>query len=468
MTRRVDVARFIDEQKIGLFQFLVLLLCFIIMMIDGFDAQSVGFVAPIISVAWGVSKPSLGPVFAAGLLGMALGALLFGALADRFGRKAIIVLCFVAFGLLTVAKAFVASIVSLAVLQFIAGLGVGGAMPNAIALISEYSPARRRALMVTVASAGYSVGASGAGFLTAQLAGTHGWGSIFLIGGAAALMFAPVLGLLLPDSIRFMVLSGAPEAKLVRLLKKIDPQLPPAPDFALVSSEERLAGLPVSHLFRDGRAPVTAFLWLAVFTDLLVIYYMTSWLPVTIHGVGGITVEDAAVAAALFSAAGLFGTPVIGQLMDWFGSVRMLALSFFFASICIALIGGFAGSHVALKAIVFMAGFFSVGAHLGLSALAGELYPTFMRATGVGWALGIGRIGSLLSPMLGGMLLAWQWQISSIFMALAVPASLAGACVLSVGWFWRSCEQKMESGFRGGLEQCAVCGVGDRRDGVLG
>ena len=169
MERSVDVARFIDDRGVGRFQILVLILCFVIMIIDGFDAQAVGFVAPIISVAWGVSKASFSPVFAAGLLGMAIGALLFGALADRFGRKSIIVFCFLTFGVLTLGKAFAASILDLTVLQFVAGLGVGGAMPNAIALISEYSPAKRRSLMVTVASAGYSVGASGAGFLTARL-----------------------------------------------------------------------------------------------------------------------------------------------------------------------------------------------------------------------------------------------------------------------------------------------------------
>jgi AAHS family 4-hydroxybenzoate transporter-like MFS transporter len=435
MTRSVDVARFIDERKVGGFQLLVLVLCFMVMIIDGFDAQAIGFVAPIISVAWGVSKASFSPVFAAGLLGMALGALFFGALADRFGRKAIIVVCFAAFGVLTIAKAYAGSITSLTLLQFVAGLGVGGAMPNAIALISEYSPARRRALMVTVASAGYSVGASGAGFLTARLAAAHGWSTTFIIGGVAALMLTPALMLLLPDSIRFMVLSGERPAKLMRILKRIDPQLPPQPDFKLTSSEEKLVGLPVSHLFREGRGAMTAFLWLAVFMDLLVIYYMTSWLPVTIHGVGGISVQDAAIAAALFSAAGLFGTPVVGQLMDWFGPARMLGLAFFLASVCIALTGSFTASHLTLKIIVFMAGFFSVGAHLGLSALAGELYPTFMRATGVGWSLGMGRIGSLLSPVLGGMLLSWQWQVSSIFLAVAVPAFLAAICVLLVGWF---------------------------------
>lgn len=435
MQRSVDIARFIDERKVGRFQFLVLVLCFLIMTIDGFDAQAVGFVAPIISVAWGVSKASFSPVFAAGLLGMALGALLFGALADRFGRKSIIVLCFVAFGVLTVAKAYTASIVSLTVLQFLAGLGVGGAMPNAIALISEFSPARRRALMITVASAGYSVGASGAGFLTARLAASHGWEATFMVGGLMALVLTPVLIILLPDSIRFMVLSDAPTSSLMRIMRKVDPQLPVDSDVKLVSSEAKLAGLPVGHLFREGRTLMTVLLWLAMFMDLLVIYYMTSWLPVTIHGVGGISVEDAAVAAALFSAAGLFGTPVVGQIMDRFGPVRMLALSFFLASVCIALTGSLAASHFTLKIIVFMAGFFSVGAHLGLSALAGELYPTFMRATGVGWALGIGRIGSLLSPVLGGLLLSWQWPISSIFLAVAVPAFLAATFVLLIGWF---------------------------------
>jgi MFS transporter, AAHS family, 4-hydroxybenzoate transporter len=435
MERSVDVAKFIDDRGVGRFQILVLVLCFIIMIIDGFDAQAVGFVAPIISVAWGVSKASFGPVFAAGLLGMAIGALLFGALADRFGRKTIIVFCFLTFGVLTLGKAFVSSILALAVLQFVAGLGVGGAMPNAIALISEYSPAKRRSLMVTVASAGYSVGASGAGFLTARLGTNYGWQATFVVGGVAALAMAPALIVLLPDSIRFMVLSGARRSTLLRILNKIDRELSVSADVALTSSEQKLAGLPVGHLFREGRTGMTIFLWLAVFMDLLVIYYMTSWLPVTIHGVGGISVEDAAIAAALFSAAGLFGTPVVGLLMDWFGPARMLALSFLLASACIAAIGSFASSHFELKIIVFLAGFFSVGAHLGLSALAGELYPTFMRATGVGWALGIGRFGSLISPVLGGMLLAWQWQITPIFLAVAAPAFLAALSVLVVGFF---------------------------------
>jgi AAHS family 4-hydroxybenzoate transporter-like MFS transporter len=412
MRESLDVARFIDERGVGPYQILVLVLCFVIMIIDGFDAQAIGFVAPIISGAWGVPKASFAPVFASGLLAMALGALFFGALADRLGRKTIVVVCFVAFGAFTIAKAYATSLAMLTVLQFLAGLGVGGAMPNAIALISEYSPAKRRSLMVTVASAGYSVGASGAGFLTARLAAVHGWQATFLIGGSAALLAAPLLLVLLPDSIRFMVLSGVQHSKLTRILQKIDPGLPLTAEYELTSSEHKLAGLPVSHLFRGGRSGMTLFLWLAVFMDLLVIYYMTSWLPVTIHGVGGISVEDAAIAAALFSAAGLFGTPVVGQLMDWFGPVRMLAISFLMASICIALTGTLASSHLALKIIVFLAGFFSVGAHLGLSALAGELYPTFMRATGVGWALGIGRIGSLISPVLGGALLVWHWQVS--------------------------------------------------------
>jgi AAHS family 4-hydroxybenzoate transporter-like MFS transporter len=243
----------------------------------------------------------------------------------------------------------------------------------------------------------------------------------------------PALIALLPESIRFMALSGAQHSKLISILRKIDPRLPAQLDLTLTSSEHQFADFPVAHLFREGRSGMTVLLWLAVLMDLLVIYYMTSWLPVTIHGVGGISVEDAAIAAALFSAAGVAGAPVVGQLMDRFGPVRMLALWFVLASACIAFIGSTAVSHAALRITVFLAGFFSVGAHVGLSALAGELYPTFMRATGVGWALGVGRFGSLISPVLGGLLLAWQWQVTSIFLAVALPALLAALCVLLVG-----------------------------------
>jgi AAHS family 4-hydroxybenzoate transporter-like MFS transporter len=433
LKQTIDVAKFIDERGVGRFQILVLTLCFIVMVIDGFDAQAIGFVAPLISLQWAVPKASFSPVFASGLFGMAVGALLFGALADRLGRKIIIVSCCVAFGALTIGKAFVSSIPAITVLQLLAGLGIGGVMPNAIALVSEYSPVKRRSLMITVAAAGYSVGASGAGFLTARLAGIHGWQATFLIGGIAALAIAPALVVLLPDSIRFMVLSGSHHSRPMSILRRMDPHLAADSSLELASSERRPAGFPVAHLFREGRGGMTIFLWLAVFFDLVVIYYMTSWLPVTIHGVGGISVEDAAIAAALFSAAGLFGTPVVGQLMDRFGPVRMVVLSFVFASACIALTGTLAASHTALKISVFFAGFFSVGAHAGLSALAGGLYPTFMRATGVGWALGVGRFGSLISPLLGGLLLAWQWQVTSIFWAVALPALLAALCVLLTG-----------------------------------
>jgi MFS family permease len=312
---------------VGGFQILVLALCLIVMIIDGFDAQAVGFVAPLISMEWAVPKASFSAVFAAGLLGMALGALLFGALADRFGRKIILVLCSLAFGTLTIGKAFASSTLALTVLQLLAGLGIGGAMPNAIALVSEYAPVKRRSLMIAVATAGYSVGASGAGFLTARLAAVYGWQATFLVGGIAALAMVPALIALLPESIRFMALSGAQPSKLISILRKIDPRLPAQLDFTLTSSEHQFAEFPVAHLFREGRSGMTVLLWLAVLMDLLVIYYMTSWLPVTIHGVGGISVEDAAIAAALFSAAGVVGAPVVGQMMDRFGPVRMWPIS---------------------------------------------------------------------------------------------------------------------------------------------
>jgi AAHS family 4-hydroxybenzoate transporter-like MFS transporter len=441
----LDLGKVVDDCRIGRFQLLILALCFSTMIIDGYDAQSAAFVAPLLSAAWGVSNVSLSPAFAMGLLGMAIGAMLFGAISDRFGRKVIIVSCLVAFGVLNIAKAYASSVPALTVLQFVAGLGVGGAMPNVIALMAEYSPARRRALFVTLAAAGYALGAAGAGLVTASLSSRYGWQATFIVGGLAPLLLVPFLVWLLPDSIRFMVLSGRSTAKINRLLRLIDPTLQVHSKVTLTLREEKLVGSRLSHLFREGRAGMTLFLWMAIFMDLLVIYFMSTWLVVTVHSVGGIPIQDAAVAASIFSGAGLFGTPVIGQLMDRIGHARMLGLSFFIASCCIALSGNFVSSLFIFRLLLFIAGFFLIGAHLGINAFSSAIYPAFMRATGVGWALGIGRMGSAMSPILGGVLLSWNWQLPSVFIAVATPALLASICVLLAGQFASRSEIQLTS-----------------------
>src|SRR6202035_6044736 len=211
-----DVAAFIDAQPVGAFQVKLLLVCATVLFLDGFDTTAIGYVAPALAKEWNIGKAALGPVFSAGLFGLMIGALLFGPLADRIGRKKIIIFSTLAFGIGTLATAFVRDVNTLLVIRFLTGLGLGGAMPNAIALTSEFSPHRRRATMVMVMFCGFSVGAALGGFLAAGLIPHFGWRSVFVVGGVAPLLLAPVLALKLPESVRFLALTGRANARVAQ------------------------------------------------------------------------------------------------------------------------------------------------------------------------------------------------------------------------------------------------------------
>src|SRR5450631_3186793 len=249
----VDVAQFIDAQPVGGFQIRLLLTCAAVLFLDGFDTQAIGFVAPALAREWDVSKGALGPVFSAGLFGLMIGALLFGPLADRIGRKKIIVFSTLAFGLGTLATAFVQDVGTLLAIRFLTGLGLGGAMPNAVAMTSEFSPHRRRATMVMIMFCGFSVGAALGGLLAAALIPQFGWRSVFVVGGAAPLLLVPILALRLPESVRFLALTGRANARVAELLGLIAPKAVLAPSTQFVIHEPGLAGIPVLHLFRDHR-----------------------------------------------------------------------------------------------------------------------------------------------------------------------------------------------------------------------
>lgn len=432
MASVVDITELINRQKIGRFHLRLMILGCLVLVIDGYDAQSIGFAAPALAAAWHVARSSFGPVFAAGLLGMALGALLFGVLADRFGRRTIIIFCVFFFGVLTLAKAWAPSLGVLLVLQFVAGLGVGGAMPNAIALVTEYSPVRSRATMVMIGLCGFALGAGGGGLLASRLLPAYGWKSMFILGGVAPLVIGPILIAALPESLSLMIIRKRSSAQVVRLLSKIAPHYSPPGDASFLVREKKGSGVPVTHLFRDGRAGMTILLWFAVVMDLLVIYFMLSWLPMLLHN-KGLPVANAVAAAAMFSTSGLVGTALMGRVMDWLGVHRTLAALFALAALSIVMIGTGGSSYWRTEIAIMCAGFCAVGGHNGISAYAGQLYPTFIRSTGVGWALGMGRIGSLTSPMIGGLLLAWHWNTSVIFYMVAVPAAIAAVLILVIG-----------------------------------
>jgi MFS transporter, AAHS family, 4-hydroxybenzoate transporter len=426
----VDVAAFIEQQPVGKFQIGLLLTCAAVLFLDGFDTQAIGYVAPALAKEWGLTKGALGPVFSAGLFGLMIGALIFGPLADRIGRKKIIILSTLAFGVGTLATAFITDVNTLLVIRFLTGLGLGGAMPNAVATTSEFSPHRRRATMVMIMFCGFSVGAALGGLLAAALIPQFGWRSVFVVGGLAPLLLVPILMLRLPESVRFLALTGRAHGRVAQLLGHINPNAVFAPGTQFIVHEPGLAGIPVLHLFRDGRTLVTLLLWVVFFMSLLDLYFLSNWLPTVLNDLGA-SVSEAAAIGSMLQVGGVVGTFALGSIIDRF-SFRALALVYFAAVFAVGAIGQLGHSVVFVTMAIFAAGFCIVGGQIAANALAATYYPTSVRATGVGWALGIGRVGSIVGPLVGGALLTAKWSTGSVFMAAATAALCAALAAFSL------------------------------------
>jgi AAHS family 4-hydroxybenzoate transporter-like MFS transporter len=426
----VDVVEFIDAQPVGGFQLKLLAICAAVLFLDGFDTQAIGYVAPALAKEWHLTKADLGPVFSAGLFGLMIGALLMGPLADRIGRRKIIIFSTLAFGLGTFATAFINDVNSLLAIRFLTGLGLGGAMPNAIAMTSEFNPRRRRATMVMIMFCGFSVGAALGGFLAAWLIPSFGWRSVFIVGGAVPLLLVPILAMRLPESVRFLVLTGREPQRVTELLGLIGPGAGVTAATRFVVHEPALPGVPVSHLFRSGRTLATLLLWVVFFMSLLDIYFLANWLPTVLNDLGA-SVSEAAVIGSMLQVGGIVGTFALGSIIDRF-SFRALALVYFIAVFAVGAIGQLGHSAILVTLAIFVAGFCVVGGQIAANALTAGYYPTAVRATGVGWALGIGRVGSIVGPLVGGVLLSQKWSAAEVFVTAAGAALCAALAALAL------------------------------------
>jgi AAHS family 4-hydroxybenzoate transporter-like MFS transporter len=434
MTRVINVAEVIDAHGIGGFQVRAFLLCAAVLFVDGFDVQGITYVAPAISQTWQLPRGALGPTFSAGLFGVMLGALLFAPLADRVGRRRVIIASCVAFGIGTLATVWVDSLRSLLVLRFFTGLGLGSALPNAIGLASEYAPQRRRGLVVTFVASGISLGSIASGMAAAQVISTLGWRAVFAIGGALPLLLALALARWLPESIRFAALTprGQPEAK--RLLRQIRPELTGGGDVRVEAGSGEGGSARLADLFSGGRRRATPLFWIAFFMSLLNVYLVINWLPTSLNA-SGFTQEQAAVMASLYHLGGVGGTYALGLLMDRVGPHRLLMGAFLLASVGFYVFATATGMSQRGTTVVLMAtGFGVVGGQVALTALCAMIYPVAMRATGLGWALGIGRVGSIVGPTVGGMMLATTPDPRTVYLVCIVPALIALLCVALLRW----------------------------------
>lgn len=427
----IDVSDVIDTHPLSAFQITVIVLCVLVAIIDGFDALSIAFASPLIAREMSIPIASFGPIFGAGTLGLTLGALSIPPLADRFGRKSITILACVIFGVLSLLTIQAHSFGSLALIRFLTGIGVGSATPNVVALALEYAPKRVRALLVTIVTGGFPLGAVLGGSISSKLIPIWGWHTVFYLGGITPLVLALVLAVGLPESIRFLVNKDKSPAKVAAYLKRIAPDLALSAAPRFVIPEVKLAGFPVRHLFTDGRTPVTILLWIAFFLNLLLLFFMFNWLPPMMHQ-AGMAIQGAIIATVIFNLGGFVGGIVLGRLMDKGNPCAVVAGAYLIGCISVGVIG-FLGTTVPLLTVVGIAGFCTVGGQTAANALAAESYPTAVRATGVGWALGIGRVGSIIGPLIGGVAMSLQLSLRDIFLCAALPSLGAAVAIIALG-----------------------------------
>lgn len=421
MTRTVNVSEVIDTAPVGAFQWRIFLLCAGVLFVDGFDVQGITYVAPAISQDWGLARGQLGPTFSAGLFGVMLGAMLLAPLADRIGRRRVIIWSCVAFGVGSLVTVWAETLSTLLALRFLTGLGLGAALPNAIGLASEYAPHKRRALIVMFVGSGISLGAIAAGMAAANFVAPFGWRSIFVVGGILPLALAAALHWALPESIRFAAVLPRLQAEARRLLSRIKPELGTGADLRIVSDDPEAGGATVADLFRDRRGIATLCLWVAFFMSLLNVYLAINWLPTSLNA-SGFTLTQANVMTSLYHVGGVVGTYAIGLYMDKLGAHRMVLFA-----LLLAVIGFYTFATVTdmaqwpTTAVLMVAGMGVIGAQVGVTALASITYPVAMRSTGLGWALGVGRVGSIVGPTIGGLMLATASDPRSVYVVCVAP-----------------------------------------------
>jgi AAHS family 4-hydroxybenzoate transporter-like MFS transporter len=428
----VDPESIIDRLPIGRFQAVAIMLCGLVAILDGFDTQAIAFVAPVIAGEWSVESTIFGPVFGAGLLGLTFGAIIFGPLADGIGRKWVIIVSTLVFGMFALATAWATDIRTLIILRFLTGLGLGGAMPNIIALTSEYVPARSRATLITLMFCGFPLGAVLGGLLSARLIGSFGWQSVFYLGGFLPALLLPFLCLWLPESVRFLLVKRSAMAEVRALMQRIDPASV-HDDTSFSTKETKETRAPVVVLFSKEMVVVTLLMWVIFFANLLILYFLINWLPSLLRE-AGFPIERAIIATVLLNAGGIVGGLILSRLVDRRNAHGILTFSFTAAAIMVGVIGYLTPSLPLLLAAVFVAGFFVIGSQFGMNYLAAAYYPTSIRSTGVGWALGIGRIGSIVGPVLGGIVIGMGWSPQMIFLACAVPALVSAVAVFVIGF----------------------------------
>jgi len=431
----VNISEFIDTARISPFQIGIFILCGLCLIMDGFDVQATGYVAPLLSQEWKIAPALLGSVLSAALYGVLFGSIFLSMLADKIGRRPVLVGACLIFSAISLVTAQAQTVPQLLALRFVGGVAMGSIMPNAMALVGEYASRRLRVALMIVVGNGFTAGAAMGGFISFWMIPRFGWRSIFYFGGAVPLAIGILMFFLLPESLHFLALHGKDPKKLAGWLRRIDPNAAVGAGTQYVVPEKRRTGTPMVKLFQDGLATRTLLLWTVYFMNLLNLYFLSSWLPTVatpLVKAAGISGAYALLLGTALQIGGVTGSLLLGWFVSRFGFVGVLSTFFVLASVNIALIGQPGLSVGLLFTVVFIAGIGIVGGQSAINALAATMYPTDLRSSGIGAGLGIGRIGSIVGPTVAGILIGLHWTAHQLFLAAAVPALISAVVMIAM------------------------------------
>jgi MFS family permease len=380
-------------------QLLIILICFLCNMLDGMDVLIISYTAPAIAKAWSISPANLGIVFSSGLVGMTAGAIFLAPLADRFGRKPLMVLAALLMGSCIYLTSYATDINVLMIYRFISGLGIGTMMASTAAITAEYAPERTRDFWVSTVVAGYPVGAVLTGISSAKIIAESGWEHLFELAGIATFLIVPILLFLLKESAEFKAKAKPEDAKLS----------------ALFTSEFKMS---------------TWQLWSALFLSFTTLYFLMNWIPKLATN-AGLSMELAIYSGTIFNLGAIVGIPVQGYFSSRFGLKKSIGTLLLITAVLLGIFGLFSGSNLILVVLFFL-GFGVQGSFVGLYAVAARMYPTAFRSTGVGWAIGMGRLGGIIGPVLGGLLVGLGFGMGQSFIFFALPSFIAGLITLKI------------------------------------
>ena len=420
----------IDESPLSSLQILVICICFILNMLDGMDVMAISYSAPVITGEWAVSPEVLGIVFSAALVGMTLGAVFISPLTDRIGRRNMILISLAMIGIGMIATSFARSVNELGALRLLTGLGIGSILASSTSMVSEYSPNRLRNFNITIYHSGYPIGAIITGLAATWILTAYGWRPLFVLIGVISLVMLPVVYFMLPESLDFLIARRRPGTldKINSILRRM--KIAPM-DSLPAEAPQQSSASGVRALLQGDRKIPTVMLWMAFMMSFATLYFLFSWV-VTLARDSGLAIEDALYAGIAQNLGAFAGTLTLGRLSNQVG-LRKIIFIFFILAAAIIIPYGFVKTSVAIVLVlIFMLMFFVQGAFAGLYVVAARLYPTEIRTTGIGWAIGFGRIGAIFGPSIAGFLLGAGVTIGWTFVVYAIPMVIAGLIIINL------------------------------------